>query len=155
MRVITAVAELISTFFYVGYLPFIPGSFASLAALWLAGLVRGDCTLYLALTASFIILGFSCSGRAEKALGVKDSPHIVIDEVSGMFISLLFVPQDIRLTVLAFLLFRIFDTLKPFPAGHLQKLKGAKGIMADDIIAGLYTNLVLQLALRLTALRAS
>jgi phosphatidylglycerophosphatase A len=72
-----------------------------------------------------------------------------------MLLSLFFLPYDLRLAFLAFLLFRIFDTLKPFPCSLLERLRGSYGIMGDDIIAALYTTIVLQAALRLAVFRIS
>lgn len=79
---------------------------------------------------------------------MKDARYIVIDEVSGMLLSLLFIPYDIKLVIIAFILFRIFDSLKPFPVSRLEKLEGSLGIMSDDILAGLYTNLIVQVIFR-------
>ena len=101
------------------------------------------------------VLGFLISGRAEKLFGRKDPSCIVIDEVSGMLLSLLFIPHDLKYIIAAFFLFRIFDTLKPFPAGRLQSLKGSTGIMIDDIIAAFYTNILLQILLRLAVFKTS
>jgi len=66
-----------------------------------------------------------------------------------MLVALSFKPADLKVVVLAFLIFRILDTLKPYPAGRLQNLHGAIGVMADDLIAGIYTNIVLLVILRL------
>lgn len=79
----------------------------------------------------------------------------MIDEVSGMLLSLIFLPYDIKLVIIAFILFRILDTLKPYPLGRLQNLAGSIGIMSDDIVAGLYTNIILQVVLRLVSFKAS
>ena len=94
-------------------------------------------------------MGLATSGRTEKLLNKKDPGCIVIDEVAGMLIALSFIPDNFRIIFLAFLIFRILDTLKPFPAGRLQHLRGSVGVLADDIIAGIYTNILLLLILRL------
>lgn len=88
-------------------------------------------------------------------LNKKDAKCIVIDEVGGMLLSLIFIPHDIKLVIIAFLLFRILDMLKPYPIDALQNLKGSAGIMSDDLVAGLYTNIILQVVLRFTSLRTS
>lgn len=111
--------------------------------------------LYLLLTLIFILLGLSITGRSERILGRKDPPCVVIDEVAGMFISLIFLPYNLRLVILAFILFRILDIFKPYPISKLQKVAGGAGIMGDDIIAGLYTNIILQLVLRFSSFKAS
>ena len=143
-----------STFFYVGFLPLIPGTFGSIAGLILFYLVR-ESVFYPLFTLLVIILGFMVSGEAERLLNRKDARCIVIDEVSGMLLSLLFIPYDIKLVIIAFLVFRLLDALKPFPAARLEKLKGTIGIMSDDIVAGLYTNIILQVVLRLASFKTS
>lgn len=95
------------------------------------------------------------TGKAERIFNKKDARCIVIDEVGGIFLSLIFVPYAIKLALLAFVVFRILDALKPYPAGYLQNLRGSLGIMGDDIIAGIYTNIILQVVLRLASFRVS
>lgn len=144
-----------SSFFYVGYLPLVPGTFGSLAGLILFLLVKENATNYILLTLGLTLLGFLVSGEAERTAGEKDASHIVIDEVSGMLLSLFFIPYDIKLLFLAFMLFRILDSFKPFPAGLLQKLRGSLGVMGDDIVAAIYTNIILQVVLRLASFKIS
>ncbi|MBM3249285.1 MAG: phosphatidylglycerophosphatase A [Candidatus Omnitrophica bacterium] len=144
--------KILATFFYVGYLPLIPGTFGSLAGLLLYYLAGGKVVL---LTLVILVLGFLVSGEAERATGRKDNRVIVIDEVAGMLLSLLFVPFAPKFMLIGFLVFRFFDMVKPYPCGAFQKLKGSAGIMSDDIIAALYTNLALQLILRFASLRLS
>lgn len=146
------IVKTISTFFYIGYLPLIPGTFGSMAGLLIFFLVKGNLFIY---TCAFIALGFLTSGRAEEAFGYKDASCIVIDEVAGMLLSLLFLPYNLKTIIIAFCLFRILDSIKPYPANKLQSLKGSLGIMSDDIVAGLYTNIILQVVLRLVSFRAS
>jgi phosphatidylglycerophosphatase A len=145
----------LSTFFGIGYLPFIPGTFGSGAGLLIYFLVKDHPALFLLSTFFCIVVGLFVSGRAESMLGAKDAKQIVIDEVSGMLVGLLYLPYDIRLVLIAFILFRILDTFKPYPAHKFEVFKGGFGVMSDDLIAGLYTNMVIQTALRLAALRAS
>jgi len=140
--------KIISTFFYVGYLPLIPGTFGSIAGLVIYYLVKDSLPVYLITTGILIFLGFITSDSIEKSLEKKDPSCVVIDEVSGMMLSLLFIPFNLKLVIVGFFLFRLFDTLKPYPAGRFEKLRGGLGIMSDDLIAGLYTNLVLQIALK-------
>lgn len=145
----------LATFFYIGYLPFIPGTFGSIAGVLIFYLIKNSILIYALSICTLIIIGFLVSGEAEKILDKKDASCIVIDEVSGMLLSLAFLPYDIRLVITAFFLFRILDTLKPYPAGPLQRLKGSCGVMSDDIVAGLYTNIILQAVARLVSFRAS
>mgnify|MGYP001336588821 CR=1 FL=1 len=144
-----------STFFYTGYLPLVPGTFGSLAGLLVYYFIKDNGIFFAAGALICTAVGFLVAGRAERELGKKDSKHIVIDEASGMLLSLLFLPVDLKLVLLAFVLFRILDTLKPFPADRIQELKGSMGVMGDDLIAALYTNLILQLALRFASFKAS
>lgn len=134
----------VTTFFYIGFLPLIPGTFGSLAALLIFFFIRGNPLIHMALLFIILALGFIFSGRAEKILNKKDARCIVIDEVSGMLLALSFLPFDVKLMGIGFILFRAFDTLKPPPANRAEKLKGSAGIMSDDIIAGLYANIILQ-----------
>jgi phosphatidylglycerophosphatase A len=150
-----ALVRILSTFFYVGYLPLIPGTFGSLAGIFLYYFVRGNLAEYLLVTSVVVIIGFFVCGRAERQMQKSDPRYVVIDEVAGMLASLLFIPYDIKLVVLAFLLFRILDTLKPFPAGRLERLKGSMGIMGDDLVAGLYTNIILQVVVNFSSFRIS
>jgi len=139
----------LSTFFYVGYLPLIPGTFASLVGVAIFYLTRGNFWPMILFTASIIILGYAVSGEAEKIFNKKDSKYIVIDEVAGMLLSLMFLPFDLKFVIIAFVLFRLLDILKPYPANRIQELKGSIGIMGDDIVAGLYTNLIMSVALKM------
>lgn len=141
---LSRLSKIIATFFYVGYLPLIPGTFGSAAALLLYIFLKPGPLAQYAFLALFLSLGFYFSGKAEKQFNSKDPKYIVIDEVAGMFLTLLFVPLDLRLLVIGFLLFRVLDTVKPYPADKLQNLSGSAGIMLDDIVAGLYANLILQ-----------
>lgn len=142
--------KLISSVFFIGYLPLIPGTFGSLVGVFLFYLLQGAGWIsYLLTILCVLILGLKASGAMEDLLGKKDPGCIVIDEVAGMLLALSFMPPDFKIVILAFLIFRILDTLKPFPAGRLQNWRGSIGVMADDLIAGFYTNLVLQVILRI------
>ena len=93
------------------------------------------------------ILGSWSSQECEKIWGA-DSNRIVVDEVFGMSISLLFLPINNKTVVIGFVLFRLFDIIKPFYIRRLEKIKGGIGVMADDLAAGVYANIVLQLFVR-------
>jgi len=147
--------KIISTFFYVGYFPLIPGTAGSLAGILVYFLVKDNPLVYILTLAALLILGFLASGRAERLMGKKDPPCVVIDEVCGMLLSLLFLPYNIKLVIIAFFIFRLLDTLKPFPAGRLERLKGSLGIMTDDLAAGIYTSIILQVILMLTSFKAA
>jgi phosphatidylglycerophosphatase A len=136
--------KIIASVFYVGYLPVASGTQGSLAALVLYYFICHNAILMAAVIFVVIILGFIASGRVEKIFGEKDPGEIVIDEFSGMLISLYSLPPTMGYVVAGFLLFRFFDIVKPKPIRNLEKLKGSLGIMSDDIVAGLYTNIILQ-----------
>jgi phosphatidylglycerophosphatase A len=142
------IAELVSTFFYIGYFPVSPGTCASAVACGLLLLMRGHQSALWWVSAVAVAVGLIACLKA-KALFKKDDPGcVVIDEVAGMCISLLGVPLEMRWVLPAFFLFRILDIFKPYPASYIESRKGSFGIMGDDIIAGLYTNLIMQFLLR-------
>ncbi|MDD5465918.1 MAG: phosphatidylglycerophosphatase A [Candidatus Omnitrophica bacterium] len=144
----------IASVFFIGYLPLIPGTFGSIAGAGLFYLLWGSGRLvYFLGVLCIIVLGFLTSGRMEKLLNKKDPSCVVIDEVAGMLIALSFLPADLKIVVLAFVIFRILDTFKPYPAGRLQDLHGSAGVMADDLIAGVYTNILLQVILKLVSFK--
>jgi phosphatidylglycerophosphatase A len=155
MRMFNFFVKALATFFYAGFFPLIPGTFASMLGLILLFLIKGNLFIYGIVTAVLLILGFLVAGQAERIFQQKDSRHIVIDEAAGMFLSLAFMPHDKRLLLIGFFLFRLLDTLKPFPAGRLQNLKGSLGIMIDDIVAAFYTNIILQIVFRFASFKAS
>ena len=127
---------LFSTFFYVGKIKYAPGTAASFVTLilWIF-LVPVDFLLRFAIISFLILVGFISTEKSLSFFEEKDPQVIVIDEVVGMSISLLFI-TNIMLMLLAFILFRILDILKPSIIYYSQNYKGAKGIMLDDIIAG-------------------
>ena len=136
--------KMIASIFYVGYLPVAPGTLGSLAAIILYYFICKSAIIMAAVILIVIILGFITAGRVEKIFREKDPGEIVIDEFAGMLISLYCLPPTTGYVVTGFLLFRFFDIVKPKPIHDLEKLKGSLGIMADDIIAGVYANIILQ-----------
>jgi len=115
----------------------------ALVALWLIPFTPVGLAATFAVVA---IAGIWAGSRAECLVGTKDPGVIVIDEVAGMLLSVLFLPRTIPVLVAAFLLFRAFDVWKPFPARQSQVLVGGVGVMVDDLVAGLYTLLVVAAA---------
>jgi len=138
----------VATFLGVGYLPLFPGTFGSLAGLGIYFLIAKNLLVYLLVTVVLSCLGVICASEAEDLFSQKDSRYIVIDEVVGMLVSLLFLPYSLPTLVLGFFLFRLFDTLKPFPVARLQDLPSGWGVLADDLAAGFYTNITLQILVR-------
>jgi phosphatidylglycerophosphatase A len=143
-------AGLIATFIYAGKFPVAPGTLASALALVLVCALARWPLVYVAAFVAVTVLGFFASAVEEKTSGKKDPGHIVIDEVAGIFVSFAFVPLSWPVVIAGFFLFRAFDMFKIAPADHCEKMGGGFGIMADDLVAGLYTNLVLQAALFLS-----
>ena len=111
------------------------GSAVALLGLWL---IPSTTRSLIAATVVVIAVGLWASGRVERLVGRKDPGVIVIDEVAGMMISVLFLPRTWPVLLAAFFLFRLFDVWKPFPARQSQAIGGGVGVMIDDVIAGIY-----------------
>ena len=129
----------VATFFYLGKLPFAPGSWGSLGALLLWLLLPVTFSVHLSALMIIFILGVYSSNKMAKYLNNHDPSEVVIDEVVGMGISLFMLPHSFGLYLLAFILFRIFDIFKPLFIYRIQSLSGGWGIMLDDVLAGLFT----------------
>lgn len=141
--------RLFATGLFVGYSPLIPGTAGSLLGLAIYPLIMvGGTPVLVAAIAVCFIVGVAASASMEKYYG-EDPPIVVIDEIVGMWISLLFLPPSIPLAACAFVLFRIFDTIKPPPARNLESLKHGFGVMTDDVAAGIYANIGAHLILLL------
>ena len=140
----------ISTGCYSGYLPIAPGTWGSLVGLVLFFLLHNLSTpVYLAVTAAIFLIGIFAAGETEKIMDRKDPGLVVIDEIAGMLVTMIAAPAAPLIMVLGFILFRIFDILKPFPIRLIdQRIHGGLGIMLDDIVAGLYSLIILQLVIR-------
>lgn len=157
----------------VGYLPLAPGTWGSLVGIGVYALVRGIAmklffgaaagrnlnllhiyygvvAFELAVVLMITLVGIWAASHTEKLSGRKDPSKVVIDEVAGQFIALMPVPFMVGAawwsTILAFVLFRIFDIVKPYPARKLESLHGGLGIMLDDVVAGVYAAVVVALA---------
>ena len=143
------VAVFVATFGYVGYFPIAPGTAGSAAALLLYALVRwfGTPAAELVTIVAVLIVGVWAAHGTERALNRKDPGVVVIDEVLGMLMTLAFMPLSVWGVVAAFVLFRIFDVIKPFPAGRLEHLPGGFGIMADDAMAGVYGQILMRIGI--------
>ena len=129
----------VATFFYLGKLPFAPGSWGSLGALLLWLLLPVTFSVHLSVIIILFVLGVYSSSRMAKYLDDHDPSEVVIDEVVGMGISLFMLPHNFLLYLLSFILFRIFDILKPSFIYRIQNLSGGWGIMLDDVLAGIFT----------------
>jgi phosphatidylglycerophosphatase A len=129
----------LASVFGAGYAPVASGTVGSLVtvvAVWLLPLTPGRIAVALVVV---VVVGMWAGSRVERVLGRKDPGIIVIDEVAGMLVSVILLPRTIPVLVTAFLLFRVFDVWKPFPAHESQALAGGVGVMLDDLVAGAYT----------------
>lgn len=129
-----------------GYTPVIPGTVGTLVGIGIFLIFYTHSPfVYAAILLLFFFLAVFISDKAENILQEKDSKHIVIDEIFGFMVAMAFLPNRFLYIVLGFFFFRLFDILKIFPANRIErKLKNGYGVVLDDFIAGVYTNLLLQ-----------
>ena len=142
----TRLAVFVATAGYCGYFPIAPGTVGSAAGLVVYLLVWwvGSTTFEVALIVGLFLAGVWAGTTAERYFGGIDPGPIVLDEVVGMLITLAFIPVGLPGALAGFVLFRIFDVIKPFPARRLESLHGGLGVMADDAMAAIYANLTLR-----------
>jgi len=138
---------LLATGLGVGYSPRAPGTLGTLVAIPVYYFLSNvPSPLYEITLIGFVFLSVWVSGNAEIFFGKKDDQRIVIDEIMGFLITMLWVPKTIRFVIIGFFLFRFFDILKPFPIRRLEKgFRGGFGVVLDDVVAGVYANIVLRL----------
>jgi phosphatidylglycerophosphatase A len=143
----TKLANYFSTVVKIGYLPLAPGTWGSLAALafWYLILPTFSSITFIVTIIIIFILGIYTSSVTERVLEKKDPSIIVIDEWVGQWIALLFLPKSFVWSIVAFALFRLFDIWKPYPIHRLDNIKGGFGIMIDDVLAGIYALIGVQL----------
>jgi len=137
----------IATCGYLGYVPVAPGTFGSAAGLVVFAAVRwsGSPALELAVIILLFAVGVWSANAAERHFGGVDPAPVILDEVVGMLITLAFLPVNVTGAVVGFLLFRLFDVVKPWPANRLEAVHGGLGVMADDAMAGVYGNVAMRL----------
>ena len=141
-----SVATCFATFFYTGFFPFAPATFATFVFLLLYVFVPGgDWLATWTIFLPTLVLSVPASSAVEKTRG-KDPHCVVIDEIVGIQVALVGATPSLAGVAAAFILFRIFDVWKPFPIDRLQSLPRGWGIVADDMVAGIYTRAVLMLA---------
>jgi phosphatidylglycerophosphatase A len=134
---------LLSSGFYSGFSPLAPGTAGTAVGVLLYLFVSHfSLIFYILVTIALFFAGIWLSSRAEVIFGKKDAGNIVIDEIEGFFITMLFVPKTATFIILGFLLFRILDIVKPF--SRIQRLEGGLGVMIDDAIAAVIANILLQ-----------
>lgn len=146
-------ATLIATFFGLGHLRPGPGTWASAAAalIWFGLSKRipagSQWAVLAGLAAIAIVVGIPAATRVARAYGLKDPQFVVIDEVAGQWIALLFAPRTWKTLLAGFILFRVFDIVKPPPVRQLERLPEGTGIVVDDVAAGVYVLALMQLLL--------
>lgn len=142
----TRLAVFLATVAYCGYFPIAPGTAGSAAGLVVYLLVwwAQSPALEVGLIAATFAAGTWAATHAERYFGGIDPGPVVIDEVLGMLVTLAFIPVGWSGALAGFVIFRVFDVIKPYPANRLEKFHGGFGIMADDAMAGIYANLTLR-----------
>jgi len=143
--------RLFASGFFSGHIPFAPGTMGTIVAiplyLLLINFVQG--WWYAVAVVVLTLAAIWISGLAEKIYARKDPQQVVIDEIAGFMLTMTAVPPSAMYIVLGFILFRVFDILKPQPAGWINdRMRGGSGIVLDDIVAGLYANIILQFLYR-------
>ena len=141
----------IATFGYIGYVPVAPGTFGSLAGLGVFYAVRAtqSTSVEVAVIVILFAIGVWSGSEAEHHFGGIDPAPVVLDEVVGMLITLAFIPVSVTGAISGFLVFRVLDVFKPWPSAKFEALPGGLGVMADDGMAAIYGNLVMQGLIRL------
>ncbi len=142
------IAKTVATFFGIGYFPAAPGTAATAAGVVLAFFLFPYPWLYVAVTLILLIIGIQASGRVEKILNSKDPSIVVIDEVVGILVALAGLPMTWPVVICVFFLFRALDMFKIYPINRLEAKPGGIGIMADDVMAGVYANIIMRIALQ-------
>jgi phosphatidylglycerophosphatase A len=139
----------LATGFGVGYSPIAPGTLGTLVAIPIYYFLSEiPSPLYEITLVGFFFLSVWIAENAERFFGKKDDQRIVIDEIMGFLVTMLWIPKTILFIIVGFFLFRFFDILKPLPIRHLEKrLKGGYGVVLDDVLAGVYGNVVLEMIL--------
>lgn len=131
--------------FGMGKMPIIPATFGSLIGVLIFLLASCNLILYLLITISITILGIKIADIAERESKILDDRRIVIDEIAGFLITMIGIPDSITNLFLGFFIFRFLDIVKPPPIRDLQRLNGGLGIMADDVLAGIFGCIILHL----------
>jgi phosphatidylglycerophosphatase A len=146
---VTRLAVFVATAGYSGYFPFAPGTVGSAVGLVVYLLVwwSRSIAVEVGLIVVLFLAGVWAATTAERYFGGIDPGPVVIDEVVGMLITLAFIPVGVSGALAGFFIFRVFDVIKPYPAGRLERLHGGLGVMADDVMAAIYANISLRAVL--------
>lgn len=144
----------VATGFFIGTVPFAPGTFGSLIGLPVCFLLsRLNFLQSVICILVFILFAIGVASAAEKIIKQKDPGQIVIDEIAGLMVTLAGLPFNLKTALAGFIIFRVFDILKPFPIRSLEKrVGGGSGVVLDDVLAGVYGNLIIRFAIYITAI---
>lgn len=144
------VLKIYCTFFYTGYIPLAPGTFGTLGAVVPFYFIAGFAPLfYLLSIVVFTAISIIITNHCLKYYTEEDPGEIVIDEVCGYLFTMFMVPFTWFNLLVGFLLFRIFDIIKPYPIRKIENLRDGYGIILDDVLAGIYSNIVILLIIKL------
>jgi phosphatidylglycerophosphatase A len=136
----------LATGFGIGYSPIAPGTFGTLVAIPIfLFLAQIPFPLYEVTIVAFFFFSVWISDRAQTHWGKRDHPRIVIDEIMGYLITMLWLPRTTLFIILGFFLFRFFDIVKPPPIRLVERVRGGYGVVLDDVLAGVYANVILYL----------
>ncbi len=145
MSLMQRLAFVLATGFGSGYSPVAPGTAGSAVGLlfvWAMSLL--DLTGQVAFTLVVTVLSVIAADIVAKSVGLKDPGLIVADEIAGMMVTMIAIPLTAKSLLLGFILFRVMDVVKPPPARQFERFKGGVGIVADDLMAGVYAQLALR-----------
>ena len=139
----------IATVFKAGYIPIAPGTIGSVVGLLVFWFIKDSAsfTVEILVVTILFFVGVWASTIVEQVLECEDPGVVIVDEVVGMLVSLMLLPPTTTVILLAFFLFRLFDIVKPYPARWCEQLARGWGIMMDDVVAGLYVNVLIHIAL--------
>lgn len=142
------IVQVLATWFGLGKLPFSPGTFGTIGAIPLVLLLAPYGPFpYMIGVLVMVVSAIGISQMYEADSGTHDSSEIVIDEVAGYMVAMTWIPLHWQTLALGFVLFRVFDIVKPFPISWMdEKIKGGTGVVADDVAAGIVVNILMQLA---------
>jgi len=141
--------KIAASVFFLGHIPWAAGTLGSLVGILIAWFFNASLPVWI-LILSF--LGFLVCKSSEEVYNRKDPQTFILDEVCGMMLAVLWLPQEAYLYVIAFILFRIFDIAKPWPIIFFQRMKSPLGIMWDDLVAGALVNVILQIGVSVISL---
>jgi phosphatidylglycerophosphatase A len=149
---VSFLAKLFASGLFTGYVPIASGTIGSLLAVGLYCIPGFEEPITLAIIIlATLVIGTRTAGIMEKRYG-HDPAEMTIDEIAGMWISLFLLPKRIYVIAATFFIFRILDIIKPFPARKFDRMNGGFGIMMDDVVSGIYANIIIQIALYISPL---